>query len=97
MVEKKAAQTLDCYFEQVAWRMLEHALKDDVLGKMDGRAAVTSAAIAVDKMQLLRGLPTEIVAVLPQVLKAIEQRGLSAGDVFEAMLAELVSNDADGS
>lgn len=95
-LQQAAAKTLDEMFEEVAQRYLERALSDDVVKKMTGRDLVISAATSFDKMRLARDLPTEIISVLPQVMRAIEARGLSAGDVFDAMLAELVSSDSDG-
>jgi hypothetical protein len=47
-------------FESAARKYLAHASKDDVVDQTRGRDAVFSAAIATDKMQLLRNLPTSI-------------------------------------
>lgn len=42
-------------FEKVARRYLARALDDEVVKDVAGQACVTSAAIAIDKMRLLRG------------------------------------------
>lgn len=57
-------------FEKVAEQYVRHAMKEDVVAKSTGAGAMTAAAIAVDKMRLLRDLPTEIVGVLPVVMEA---------------------------
>jgi hypothetical protein len=73
-------------FENVARKMLAYAGEDDVIEAMSGNAAVTSAAISVDKMRLLRNLPTEIIQIVPQLVFALEQAGLDPVLTFERML-----------
>jgi len=83
-----AGQALDDYFEQVARKMLARALQDDVIGDMKGRELVTAAAIAVDKMRLLRDMPTEIIGLWPGLLDAVGALGLNLADVFNALIAQ---------
>lgn len=66
--EKK--EDLSDLFEKVAEKYVRHAMKDDIVLKSSGAGAMTAAAIAVDKMRLLRNLPTEIIAVLPVIQDA---------------------------
>jgi len=80
---------LDEMFEETARKYLRHALKDDVVASTKSRDAVMNAAVAVDKMRLLRNLPTEVILVLPDLVGAIQDAGLSAGDVFNALLQEI--------
>lgn len=87
-----AEDGLDDLFERVARRYLKHALKAETIEGLKGRDAVIAAATATDKMRLLRNLPTEVVQVLPQLLMVIEQKGLSAGDLLNALLVELISD-----
>jgi transposase-like protein len=56
--EKEAA--LSDVFEGIARKYLARAGEDDVVAQTRGRDAVFSAAIAVDKCQLLRSQPTVI-------------------------------------
>lgn len=49
-------------FERVARQYLDRALSDEAIGDTKGKDAVIAAATATDKMQLLRGKPTLIVA-----------------------------------
>ena len=84
-----ASRTLDEMFEEVATRYLEHALEDDVIDEVRGQSAVTAAAIATDKMRLLRGLPTEIIAMMPGLVNAIQERGLNPTAVFQAIYDRL--------
>lgn len=85
----KAAQALDRVFEETARAYLTHALKEEVIAKTSGQAAVIAAATAVDKMRLLRNMPTEIVEIMPMLLLQIEANGLNARLVFQAMLDQL--------
>lgn len=87
VIEKK--EELADVFERVAYKYLAHAEHEDVIDDVSGNAAVITAATAVDKMRLLRGLPTEIVEVLPGLVSAMQQAGLSPADVFNNMLARL--------
>lgn len=93
--EKKTVATdaldlaLDELFETVARTYLQHALSAKVVADTKGRDAVMSAAVAVDKMRLLRNLPTEVILVLPDLVGAIQDAGLSAGEVFNALLQEI--------
>ena len=84
-----ASKSLDEMFEDIARAYLDHALKDDVIDRTSGQAAVLAAATAVDKMRLLRVLPPEIVAILPQLIVAINERGLKPALVFQAMFDRL--------
>lgn len=83
--EKRALADI---FEDVARTYLNHALDADVVGDTAGNVAVTAAAISVDKMQLLRGLPTEIIGLVPQVMKALEDAGYDPVQVFNDLIAE---------
>jgi transposase-like protein len=72
--------------ESVAHQYIDHASNPDVVDEMDGKGAMTAAAIAIDKMRLLRGLPTEIVQIMPEVLEAIDILGLTPAAVFERLI-----------
>jgi hypothetical protein len=67
-------------YESLSHQYLDHASNPNVLASLDGKAAVFAAAIATDKMQLLRNQPTSITqhvnsesltVVLQQVLNEI--------------------------
>jgi hypothetical protein len=73
-------------FEEAARVYLEHGTRDAVVEDTSGKDALMAAAIAVDKMRLLRGLPTEIVQLIPDVVKAIQDLGQSPADVFEGII-----------
>ncbi len=84
-------------FENIAHAMLDHAGESDTIGDMDGKGAVMSAAIATDKMRLLRGLPTEIIEIIPtiqDIYKALEDKGLEPGIVFGRMKQRLYDDSA---
>jgi transposase len=97
-IKKKAAelanQKLDDVFEDLARKLLEHALKDNIIGEMKGREAVTAAAIAVDKMRLLRDMPTEIVQLWPGFMDALNELGLAPARVFESLIEQAAAEKA---
>ena len=84
-------------FEGIAYAMLDHAGEPDVISDMDGKGAVIAAATATDKMRLLRGLPTEIIEIIPtiqDIYKALEDKGLEPGIVFGRMKQRLYDDSA---
>lgn len=83
-----AAKALDVIFEETARKYLEHANKPEVVADASASQAMTAAAIAVDKMRLLRNLPTAIVHILPALLDEIDRHGMKASEVFGAMLEQ---------
>jgi transposase-like protein len=75
--EEKETDLADEY-ESVTRLYLNHAKKDKVIAETRGRDAVFSAAIATDKMQLLRNLPTSITETIErQDVAIILQSALS--------------------
>jgi hypothetical protein len=88
-MQASADTALDALFEQVARRYLSHALQDETIKGTKGKDAVIAAATAVDKMRLLRDLPTEIVQVLPTLMLRLEALNISPSDYFNAHLQEL--------
>lgn len=62
MVQIKKIELADL-FEQVARKYLEHGLNTGVMDDVGGKDAITAAAIAADKMNLLRNKPTEHIAI----------------------------------
>lgn len=85
VTEKK--EDLADVFERVAYKYLKHAESDDVVDDVSGNAAVITAATAVDKMRLLRGLPTEIISIIPQVVNALESAGYDPVEVFNDLIS----------
>jgi hypothetical protein len=90
VTEKKA--DLAVVFEDIAYKMLAHAGNPDVIDSMSGKDAVIAAATATDKMRLLRGLPTEIVQIIPDLVAAIESMGQSPADVFNRIIQRAREN-----
>lgn len=87
--QSKAAEALDVILEAAARRFVDHAMNQRILQEASTREAMTAAGIAIDKMRLLRGLPTEIIGILPALIQKIEEKGLKASDVFQAMMEQL--------
>ena len=78
---------LDQKFELAANVFVEQAINE--VATMKSRDAMVAAGIAVEKMQLLRGLPTEIVAsasILIRIGEKAAAEGISLRQVLEAVL-----------
>lgn len=73
-------------YEDVARKYLIHAVEPDLIDETSGKDSVIAAATATDKMRLLRGLPTEIVEIMPQLVEALRKAGLDPVDTFNRML-----------
>ncbi len=85
MVNDKKEDLADV-FEGIAYKYLKHASRDEVVESVSGSSAVITAATAVDKMRLLRGLPTEIVQLVPDLVEALRKAGLDPVDTFNRMI-----------
>lgn len=83
--QSKAAEKLDELLERAARKFIAHATQETVVADMTGQQAMTSAAIAIDKMRLLQNLPTEIVGVVVGLVQKIEKRGMNVAGVFKAL------------
>lgn len=86
------SKALDEKLEDAAHKFVDHATKADTIEKMSGTAAMTSAAIAIEKMRLLRDLPTEIIGAIPVLTKLNElfkQLDTPLGDALEDYLQSL--------
>lgn len=62
VVQESKRELIDI-LEDVARKYLTHALSEDVIDEATGNAAVTAAAIAIDKMRLLQGQSTGNMSV----------------------------------
>lgn len=79
-------------FKTAANKYLDHAIKPDIIEDTKGPQAITAAAVAVDKMRLLQGLPTEIIDILPTFLQKMQRAGK---DPYEFMMRAMEVLDAD--
>ena len=80
--ELAASRALDDMFERVTRAYLKRALDPTVVGKATGSQSVLAAATALDKMRLLRGLPTEIVQILPVIILELTKANIDPADYF---------------
>lgn len=94
LVTEKKEELADV-FERVAYKYLKHAEQQDVIEDVSGNSAVITAATAVDKMRLLRGLPTEIVGLLPEVLEALAVLGQNPVDLFNRIIQRAAAQRAE--
>lgn len=69
LVTEKKGELSDLY-EDAAHKFLQHSVDNYLL--MKPKEAITAAAIATDKMQLLRGLPTEIIELSPEIMQLLD-------------------------
>lgn len=88
---QKVNQVLDQKLEQAAHRFIDHATRPETVAEMSGQQAMTSAGIAIDKMRLLRGLPTEIVAVVPDLIEVIRRKGYDPLQALTTMKAQFAA------
>src|SRR5262249_22544657 len=69
--------------EQAAHKALDHALKDAVIAKSNLPQAMTAAGIAIDKMRLLRELPTSRPVVSHELDPETQRRIDELGEVYD--------------
>lgn len=84
LVTEKKGELADI-FEDVAYLYLGQARQPDVIDETRGRDAVMTAAVATDKMRLLRGLPTEIIGIIPDFVQAMNDIGKDPVDVLKRL------------
>jgi len=82
-------------FEQIANAYADRLLEPEVIKEASPNAAIVVAGTATDKMRVLRGLPTEIVQILPDVLAAIETLGIKPSDVFNGIIERAAKQRQD--
>lgn len=80
--------------EAIVWKMMHHVKRDDVIDEMGGRETSQSIGVLIDKMRLLRGLPTEIVAVIPDVVQALQSMGQDPVSVFQRIIDRAAQEQA---
>jgi hypothetical protein len=77
---------LPVLLDGVARSYIRHSETKNAMDRTNGPQAMTAVGIAIDKMRLMQGLPTEIIQVMPALIEEIGKAGYSASDVFGAML-----------
>lgn len=82
--------------EIIAWRIITHLDNPDIISKLPAKDAATVLGILIDKMRLLRGLPTEIVALMPDVVTALDRLGQNPVEVFERIIQRAAELDEHG-
>ena len=78
--------TLSAKLDRIAHLYLDRA--EETVSATTGAQAVTAAAIAIDKMRLLQGLPTQIVSVLPDFLGALRAMGIEPDEFIQRTIAK---------
>jgi hypothetical protein len=90
-VKVSVNDALDKMFETTARNYLMQANNPDVIASTKGPQAVVAAATALDKLRLLQGLPTEIVAVIPTLVEVIRRKGYDPAEAIKTMLTQFAS------
>lgn len=94
IVTEKKGELSDEY-ESIARQYLVE-VADPIKAKLtSSKDAIIIAATATDKMRLLRGLPTEIIEVIPQLTTLMEymkKHNHSPSEVFERMIQKYASS-----
>lgn len=78
--------SLEQKLEAAAHKFLDHALRDELLIWLSAKDAMSSASIAIEKLRLTRGQPTEIVEVVSELIAELERGGADARAAFQVML-----------
>lgn len=86
---EQAQLKLDEKFEIVANTCLDRLLRPEILAEMKGRDLAWVAAVSVDKLRLLRDMPTEIVGILADIVPKLRDRGLNPVAVFSELSAQI--------
>jgi hypothetical protein len=74
-------------FEAIVDAYTERALDPEVIDETGARDAVVTAAVAVDKLLKMNGIPPYLISMMPDVLGAIQALGMEP----EAFFTQLVS------
>jgi len=90
-IVREKREDLSIIFEDIAYKMLAHAARRDVIEEMSGKDAVMAGAIATDKMRLLQGLPTEIIGILPDFVQALQQAGKDPKEFMSRVIDRITS------
>lgn len=85
-VEYVIRRKLDEKLEDAAHKFVDRATSEGVVDSMGGREAMTAAGIAIDKMQLLRGMPTEIIGVTVELAAMAKRKGLDPHRALQSVL-----------
>lgn len=79
-------------YEQVVNAYIDHLLKPDTISSAKAGEASAVAGTATDKMRLLRGLPTEIVSIIPDVVQALQKLGKDPVAIFNDIIRSANEN-----
>lgn len=93
-IVSKADDDLAQMFEDTARIYLERASDPSAIADTKGKDAVMTAAIAIDKMRVLRGLPTEIIQVLP-LIDEVSKKLAKHGKSFTELMTQIASRLPD--
>lgn len=90
-IQEAASDKLDAMFERAARMMVAKATEPAKINDMNGQQLMTAAGIAVDKMRLLRDMPTEIIQMSP-ILIQINQYAVLLNLSTAELLSKLLDN-----
>jgi hypothetical protein len=90
-VKVSVNDALDKLFEATARNYLMRANDPQAIADTKGKDAVIAAATALDKLRLLQGLPTEIIAVIPGLVETIRRKGYDPTEAMKTMLTQFAS------
>lgn len=80
---------LDIKLERAAHKFIDHAVQDELLMWTNSKDAILAAAMAIDRMQLLRNIPPEIVSILPQLVEAYNNHGEKFVNILNKIILRL--------
>lgn len=94
---EKFNQELDQKLEEIAHKLADYVVKDTTINRMTGQAAMYSLSVAIDKMRLLRNLPTQIVSILPKLVAEMEEKGIDVTEAFQTLYEKVKAQHVDSS
>lgn len=94
LVAQKKGSMIDA-LESVAWKLVGSLDDDDAIADAPLQQRATAYGIVMDKLRLLQGLPTDIVQLVPDVVKAIQDLGQSPAEVFEGIIRRAKQHQDD--
>lgn len=92
LVTSKKGDLADA-LDGLIWQLVEHATDPDTIDEMSGRETSTSIGIYVDKVRLLRGMPTEIIEIMPDFVGALQAAGKEPKEFMKRVIDRVTQHD----
>lgn len=95
MIEQSTEEALDMMLERAARMFVQKSTTAEAMEGMNSREFMTAAGISIDKMRVIRGLPTEIVMQITTLIDVCAKRNVSPVELLRSLAEEVAHADAD--